>query len=46
MVYTTTVDVEIEVYSATTVEADVHSKAEVEIDVHTGDITVEGGGGG
>ena len=45
MVYTTTVEVKIEVYSATTVEADVHPKAEVEIDVHTGDITVEGGVG-
>ena len=45
MVYTTTVDVKVEIYSVTDVEVDVHSKAEVEIDVHTGDLTVELPGG-
>ena len=45
MVYTTTVEVKVEIYSVTDVEVDVHSKAEVEIDVHTGDLTVELPGG-
>lgn len=43
MVYTTTVEVEIEIFSAVTVEIDVHSLIETTVDVHTGDLTVEGG---